>query len=151
MDVNYINPFITAIQNVFETMIDLPFKLGKPVIKKKDTTSYEVSGIIGISGEVTGCVVVSYPEKIALKLASALLDEELKEVNEDCTDAIGEISNMIAGNAKKDFPKVNTSVSVPTVVLGKHKIAHPSGIPIISIPCEIGSGHFEIDVALKES
>jgi chemotaxis protein CheX len=151
MDVNYINPFITAVKNVFETMIDLPFKLGKPAIKKKDISPYEVSGIIGISGEVTGCVVINFPEKIALKLASALLDEELKEVNGDCTDAIGEISNMIAGNAKNDFPKTNTSVSVPTVVVGNHRIAYPSGIPIISIPCETGNGRFAIDVALKES
>ena len=151
MDVRYINPFLIAVQNVFETMINIPFKLGKPTIKKDDVPSYEISGIIGISGEVTGCVVVSFSEGIALQLASALLDEELTEVNGDCTDAIGEIANMIAGNAKNGFPKRNTSVSVPTVIIGKHRVAYPSGLPIISIPCEASNGRFEIDVALKES
>lgn len=151
MDVRYINPFLIAVQNVFEKMINLPFTLGKPTIKKENIPSYEISSIIGISGEVIGCVVVSFPEEIALQLASALLDEEIKEVNEDCTDAIGEISNMIAGNAKTGFPKRNTSVSVPTVVIGKHRVAYPSGIPIISIPCETSNGWFAIDVALKET
>ncbi len=149
MDVNYINPFLTAVQNVFETMIEIPYTLGKPSLKKQDMTSFEVSGIIGISGEVIGCVVVSFPESIAMQLASALLGEEIKEVNEDCTDAIGEIANMVAGDAKKKFPKGNTTISVPSVVIGKHRTAFPKGVPIISIPCQTDKGAFAIDVALK--
>jgi len=151
MDVRYINPFLLAVRDVFDTMIEVPFTLGKPVLKKDDTPSHEVSGIIGLSGEVSGCVVISLSQKSALQLASALLDEEITELDEDCTDAIGEIANMIAGSAKNDFPVKNTSLAVPTVVIGKHKVNHPSGIPIISIPCETSEGKFGIDVALKET
>ncbi len=149
MDVRFINPFLVAVQNIFDTMIDVPFKLGKPTIKKKDLPSHEVSGIIGISGEVSGCVVVSFTEEIALQLASELLGEKIETIDEDCSDAIGEIANMIAGNAKTNFPVGNTSISVPTVVVGKHKVNYPSGISIISIPCETGSGKLVIDVAIK--
>jgi chemotaxis protein CheX len=113
-------------------------------------TAYDVSGIIGISGEVLGCIVVSFPTKIALKVGSFLLEEELTEVDGDCTDAIGEVANMIAGDAKKKFPKANTTISVPSVIIGSHKVAYPSGIPIISIPCETEAGQFAIEVALKE-
>lgn len=149
MDVNYINPFLIAVQNIFDTMIEVPFTLGKPSIKKDNVPSHEISGIIGLSGGVSGCVVISLSEAIALQLASALLDEELTEVDEDCTDAIGEIANMIAGNAKTDFPVDNASISAPTVVIGKHKMSFPSGIPIISIPCETDHGKLVIDIALK--
>ena len=149
MDVKYINPFLLAVQNIFETMIQLPFKLGKATLKKEDTTSYEISGSIGITGEITGCVVVSFPEPVALQLASALLEDELTEVNADCTDAIGEIANMVAGDAKKRFPEGNTSISVPNVVIGRHRISYPRGVPIISIPCETSAGWFSIEVALK--
>jgi chemotaxis protein CheX len=151
MKVEYINPFLLAVQNVFNTMIDLPYTIGKPTIKKSDLTEYDVSGIIGISGEVIGCVVVSFPTLIALKVGSCLLGEELKEVDSDCTDAIGEVANMIAGDAKKRFPKTNTTISVPSVVIGSHKVAYPSGIPIISIPCETDAAQFAIEVALKEA
>lgn len=149
MDVRYINPFLTAVQNVFETMIDIPFSLGKPSVKKATEAPHEISGIIGITGEVIGSVVVSFPEAIALQLASALLGDELTTVNSDCTDAIGEIANMIAGDAKNGFPQGDTSVSVPTVIIGKHKVAYPSGVPIITIPCKTDNGWFAIDVALK--
>jgi chemotaxis protein CheX len=149
MDVNYINPFLRAIQNVFETMIDVPFTLGKPTLKRDDIPSYEVSGVIGITGEVVGCVVVSFPESVALQLASALLQDKLTKVDQDCTDAIGEIANIVAGDAKKGFPKGNTSISVPSVIIGQHRIAFPKGVPIISIPCGTKAGNFSIDVALK--
>ena len=149
MDVKYINPFLNAVQNVFETMIKVPYTLGRPKIKKDDASSFEVSGIIGISGEVTGCVVVSFPTAIALQLASSLLGEELTEVDGDCTDAIGEIANMVAGDAKKDFPKGDTTISVPSVVIGNHRIAFPKGVPIVSIPCKTEMGDFAIDVAIK--
>ena len=149
MDVNYINPFLKAIDNIFETMIDVPFTLGQPSLKKNDIPSHEISGIIGITGEVIGCVVVSFPESVALQLASKLLQEKLTKVDEDCTDAIGEIANMVAGDAKKGFPKGNTSISVPTVIIGQHRIAFPKGVPIISIPCGTEAGSFSIEVALK--
>jgi len=98
---------------------------------------------------VSGVVVINLSEDIALQLASSLLDEEMEELDEDCTDAIGEISNMVAGNAKNNFPNPDTSISVPSVVVGKHKIRYPSGIPIISIPCKTDRGVFMVDIALK--
>ena len=151
MDVKFINPFLIAVQNIFDTMIDLSFSLGKPSLKKDNVPSYEVSGIIGLSGSVSGCVVINLSKEIAIKLASALLDEEFTELNDDCTDAIGEIANMIAGNAKTDFPVDNTSISVPSVVVGKHKMTYPRGIPIVSVPCETSGGQLVIDIALKEN
>ena len=151
MDVKFINPFIVAVQNIFDTMIDLSFSLGKPVLKKDKMPSYEISGIIGLSGSVSGCVVINLSKEIALQLASALLDEEFTELDDDCTDAIGEIANMIAGNAKTDFPVDNTSISVPSIVVGKHKMNYPSGIPIVSIPCETSGGKLVVDIAIKEN
>ena len=151
MDVKYLNPFLAAIQNVFETMIGIPYNLGNPTLKKDKIASYDVSGVIGISGEVAGCVVISFPKATALQLASALLDDDLQTVDEDCTDAIGEIANMIAGDAKKNFPKKNTSVSVPIVIIGKSEIVYPSAVPIFSIPCNTSDGQFVVEVALKVS
>ena len=149
MDAKYINPFLVAIKDVFDTMVDLPVTIGKPIIKKDSMPSYEVSSIIGLSGAVTGCVSISFSEKIALELAGALLEEEFLEIDDDCTDAIGEIANMIAGNAKSAFPVDNASISVPTVVLGKHSVSYPSGVPVISIPCETNSGGLSVDVVIK--
>lgn len=150
MDVRYINPFLVAVREVFETMIDVPFTVGKPSLKEEPVPSHDVSSIIGISGDVTGCVVITLSQETALQLSSALLDDDIPEMNEDCIDAIGEVANMVAGSAKNGFPVENTSLSVPTVVIGKHKVNYPSNVPIISVPCETTEGTFGVDIALKE-
>lgn len=150
MDPKYIQPFIAAVQNVFSTMIDVPLTLKKPFLKNGHEVPHEISGIIGLSGNVSGCVVVSMSHEIAFRLVSALLEEEVTELDDDTTDAIGEITNMIAGNAKTDFPGNGNSISVPSVVVGKHKVSYPSGLPIVAIPCETDVGELMIEIALKE-
>ena len=151
MDPKYIKPFVLAVKRVFETMIAVPFSLGKPELKQGNEVPHEISGIIGLSGSVTGCVVISLSEAVALDLVSALTGETATVMNEDCIDAIGEIANMVAGNAKTDFPSNNNSISVPSVVIGKHKVSYPSGIPIVSIPCTVENGQMVVEVALKEN
>jgi len=149
MDVRYINPFLSAIRNVFEKMLGLPFQLGKPQLKQDSFPLYDVSAFIGLSGTASGCVVLCLAKPMALSLASALCQDDFSEVNSDVTDALGEIANMIAGNAKKDFPGDNNSISIPSVILGKHKVKYPSGVPIIAIPCETSSGRMVVDVAIR--
>jgi len=149
MDVKYINPFLLAVKNLFDTMIHVPFVLGKPLLKQDNVPLYEISGIIGISGSVTGCVVINLSKQVALQMVSALVGEQVTELDADSTDAIGEIANMIAGNAKKDFPGGDASISVPSVVVGKHQTAYPSGVPIISIPCDTSAGRMMIEIVLQ--
>lgn len=151
MDVRYINPFLQSIKNVFETMINVPFNLGKPYLKNDKIPMYDISGIIGLTGIVNGCVVLSLSKPIALQIASALIGEEIIEVDDDCTDAVGEVANMIAGGAKKEFPGEKNSISVPSIIVGRHQVTYPRGVPIISIPCETNAGRMTIDIGLRES
>ncbi|MGD9096541.1 MAG: chemotaxis protein CheX [Desulfobacterales bacterium] len=147
MNANLINPFIKAVSGVFATMIEQPVRLGQPVRKKDPVASHPISSVITMQGPVSGCVVVSFAEPVARALASALLDETMATLDADGIDALGEIANMIAGNAKNEFPDDTGTMSVPEVVTGKTGIAYPPNVPIISIPCETESGALIIDVA----
>lgn len=152
IDPSYIKPFVVAAKNLFETMIEVPFQLGQPTLKTgSDVPPHEISSIIGISGAVNGCVVISFSHAVAFEVVSAMIGSEVTELDDDSTDAIGEIANIIAGNAKTDFPTNNNSISVPSVVVGKHKVTYPTGIPIITIPCNTEKGELFIEIALKEN
>lgn len=151
MDIKYINPFLVSIRNVFDTMLQIPFTIGKPSLKEDAVPRYDISGIIGLSGSVTGCVVLNLSQELALQLASALMGEKITKMNEECSDAVGEISNMIAGGAKKDFPGEDNSISVPSIVIGKHQVSYPKGLPVISIPCDTSAGRLAVEVALKHN
>ena len=146
----YINPFINAVRRLFKTMMDLPLNIGQPGLNREARPQHDVCGIIDVTGEVNGRVVVSLPETVAARLASALLGDAIQEIDEDVMDAVGEIANMIAGNAKTDFPGGAGAISVPRVVLGRESVPYPVATPVIQIPCQTEAGPLHIDVALSE-
>lgn len=150
MNVEYINPFLAALKNVFNTMVDLPFTIKNPSLKKGWDTAHDVNGVIGISGQVKGQVVVSFPQPIALTVASTLLGEKISEVGRSCADAIGEIANMVAGDAKKDFPEKDTTISIPTIIIGRNRSVFPTDVPVISIPCRTTGGEFVVEIAVEK-
>ena len=104
MKAAYINPFVNAVIDLFQTMMTLSVKVSEPALNTEAKPKFDVCGVIEVSGEVNGRVVVSMPEPLAKVLASELLDDTFDELDADCIDAVGEIANMISGNAKTDFP-----------------------------------------------
>ncbi len=149
MDARVINPFITAVREVFGTMVRIEVKTGKPYVKTEPGTTADVSGIIGLSGHASGCVVLSFPSAVACRAASAFAGTKLDESHPDFADAIGELANMVAGSAKKDIEGLNISVSLPSVVIGLgHVIPRSRATPRIVIPCECALGQFTVEVGM---
>jgi len=81
-----------------------------------------------------------------------MLGEEIQEINGDIKDAVGEITNIISGAARKELEQIGLNVvaAIPTVVSGKgHSIAHVLGGPSIIIPFEMEEGHFVVDICIN--
>lgn len=153
MDVKLINPFISATVEVLETMAFTKANVGKPYLKKEDVAAGDVSGVIGLTGERNGSVSVSFAEKCILKIVSNMLGEEYSVVNDDIKDAVGELTNMISGQARKALDGIGYSfhAAIPTVVVGKnHIISHISSGPMIAIPFDTADGPFTIEVCFDQ-
>lgn len=151
MDVRYINPFITSVKNVFKTMLQMDVQFGKPTVKSDETHTHDVSSIIGLSGDVVGAVIVSFPKLAATRIASAFAGVDLKEEDADFADAIGELANMISGNAKKDFDGLDVLISVPSVVIGTgHQIRATKVTPRLVLPCSCPAGSFVVEVGMRK-
>jgi chemotaxis protein CheX len=150
MDVRYINPFLEAVQSVFSTMIHIDVALGKPHISEV-LPRYDISGIIGMSGDVVGSVVLSFPASVAKVVIGKFAGSEYPVESADFADALGEIVNMISGAAKAKFEGKKVSISTPSVVVGAgHIIARPTRTTCISLPCTVYCGEFSIDIAIRE-
>jgi chemotaxis protein CheX len=157
VNVNYINPFLEATKEVFDTMVHLPVSMGKPYLRRVTDPKFDVSAAIGISGDVSGSVILSFPLAAAVAVASGLAGTPLPGFDQDGIDALGEVANMIAGSAKVRLPGQSNKLSLPNVVMGQHRVAMPSGVPIIIIPCQITlastpkvqSVNFIIEVAFR--
>ena len=153
MDANLINPFIEATLHVLETMASTRAEAGKPYLKKDRVARGDVSGVIGMTGETRGTISISFSEASILPIVSNMLGEEMKEMNEEIKDAVGEVTNMISGQARKRLDEQGRSLSaaIPTVIMGKdHSITHMTTYPIIAIPFSTDNGEFTIEVCFEE-
>jgi chemotaxis protein CheX len=151
MKVEYINPFLSSTISVFSTMLGTTLTRGEPFLKNGTQPNHEVSGMIGLTGKARGMVVLSMSREAALGAASALLSETQKEINADVADAVGELTNMVAGAAKAQLDHLKMSVSLPTVITGKaHCIEFPKHTTPICIPFESKWGPVAVEVGILE-
>jgi len=154
MNVQFINPFLEGTMEVLKTMAMVEPTVGKPYLKKGNQAKGDVSGIIGMTGSARGSLALSFSEKSILMIVSNMLGEKFMEINDEVRDAVGEITNMISGVARKKMEAqgYNISAAIPTVVSGKdHAILHVLGGPSIIIPFQVANGAFYVDVCLDET
>ncbi len=152
MDVKFINPFITATLHVLKTMAHTDVTADKLFIKKDKIARGDVSGIIGLTGKVSGTIAVSFTEKSILAIVSRMFGENMTTLNNEIGDAVGEISNMISGQARQALEKIGLPLqaAIPTVIIGKgHQITHITSQPVIAIPFRTENGGFTIEVCFE--
>ena len=153
IDDKLIEPFISATLNVLRTMAFTEAHTDGPYMKNEKKAKGDVSGVIGITGDFNGSLSVSFPEKSILTIVSNMFGEEMSEVDDEIRDAVGEITNMISGQARQKLDEIGRSLkaAIPSVILGKnHKITHISKHPVITIPFHTQEGEFTIEVCFEK-
>ena len=151
MDVKYINPFINASKILFKDMFGIELTLGKPELITTETEMHEISATIGLAGDITGSVIISFPKDSALKAASLFMRSEILELSADVYDVIGEMVNIIAGNVNRDLDKSKVIISLPQVIIGdKYKVKYPENCPTVAIPLNFKEFAFFLVVSFRE-
>jgi len=99
-----------------------------------------ITGLIGLSGNCTGFMSVSMPERVATLAVSRLSMEEHKVINAQVVDGIGEITNIIAGGLKTKLfntPWSMNHITIPSVILGdNYNISYSKGIEYCGVTFE---------------
>lgn len=154
MNVEFINPFLTSLVNVLSMMAQTQLTAEKPRIKKDETACGDVSGLIGMVGPQTkGSLSITFDESLALDIMEKMLGERPSEINEEVTDMVGEITNMVTGGAKKMLGEkgYEFDMATPIVVSGKdHTINHKGDGPKVLIPFNSDSGKAHIEVCFDK-
>ncbi len=151
MDVRFINPFLSATANAFSTMLGIPVHRDPPQVDRSFRALADVSGIIGITGQVRGAVVLSFPGGLARRVTEGLIGEPVGEDDPAIGDTVGELANIVAGGVKKEYADMGLDfqISTPTIAAGRnHQIVHKSEHPVIIIPFEADGDTFWVQVSL---
>jgi len=152
----YIQPFVDVCESVFRDFIGSDLVAERPhFADKNDSHDWDVSAIIGLTGEAKGAIVISMKKELALRLTGVLTGSTHTTLDDEVVDAIGEIINIIAGNAKRGLEEsFRLVISLPTIVRGKgHTISWPNEqARIIRIPFRIfDTETFYLSVAIEAS
>lgn len=151
MKVEFINPFVTSVTSLFDTMLGIELTRGQPFVKGSIQPEHDISGTIGLTGKAKGVVVLSLSKELALRATEVLLTERPEDINDDVVDAVGELANIVAGGAKAQLEQLAMSVSLPTVITGKnHYVGFPSEIAAVCIPFHCEWGDVTVEVGLVE-
>ena len=144
-------PFINSVRLVMNTMTGLTTTVGATKIRPAGASAeFDYSGLIGFTGAVVGTVVVSFGRESAIRIVEAFAKCPVPPDTADFADALGELTNMIAGAAKKELGLGTTSISTPSVIMGPgHVIARPSDIPCISVPCNADGSSFAVELSIR--
>jgi chemotaxis protein CheX len=150
----YIQPFVDVTKNVFKEFLGAELEIERPHFAEQAAVAeWDISSIIGLTGEARGAVVISMKKSLVLRLTDKLTGTVHTEIDEEVVDAIGEIVNIIAGNAKRGLEEsFKLVISLPTIVQGKgHLIKWPNAqARIICIPCKIFEDEiFTLSVAIE--
>ncbi len=153
MDVKLVNPFINATINVLETMAFVSVNAGKPYLKKDNVAVGDVTGVLGLTGVANGTISVTFEEKCILTVVSNMFGETMTELNSEIADAVGELTNMISGQARRELGEMGKvfKAAIPSVITGRnHSVTHFTDGPKIAIPFEIDNGDFTIEICFEK-
>lgn len=148
VDVRHINPFVDGVDNVFTTMLQL--KPARSAVKVSDGKAVNVglTSMVGISGKISGVVVLKFPTDTAIRLANRMLGHDARKIDPAVVDAIAELVNMVGGYAKAKFEcEPPLQLGLPTVVEGAdYKVKYPTKSVWLEIPFDCDMGRFTLEI-----
>ena len=151
-NVEVARPFVKATLEILETMAGISASAGKPYIKKDNVATGDVSAIVGVTGDKTGTISVSFSRACAIALVKGMLGDDIQDVLQDTQDAVGEVTNMVSGQARAGLKALGLTLqgSTPTVIVGNaHIIRHISSSPVVAIPFNSPHGEFTVEFCFE--
>lgn len=149
VDVRIINAVIASTVNVLFQYGVSSVSMGKAESRSpQETLLGEISSVVEIKSQsFRGYLTISFDKESYLEVISAMLMEEQTEINEDNQEAVGEINNIIFGNAKKEIAAYGVELAVPKVIVGhNHKLAFVPGSAGMIVPFTTNKGKFYVTV-----
>lgn len=151
-DIEIAKCFINATANILSTMAGLEAQPGRPFVKKVTEASGDVSAIVGVTGAKRGTIAVSFSQGCAIGLVKGMLGDDIEDIVQDTQDAVGEITNMVSGQARAALAEKGLVLqgATPSVIMGKnHVIKHVTSSPVMAIPFSTEHGPFVVEFCLE--
>jgi chemotaxis protein CheX len=152
MNVKFLNPFAEAAFEVLKVETGVSMKRGDLGLDKEPYITDDITVIISLIGRIEGNVFYSMDEVTGIALASKMLGENLKDLNNLAQSGIAELGNVITGSATVKLAQAGyeATISPPTLRQGKGAIISTLDYPRLVVPLVGEMGNLVIHLALRE-
>jgi chemotaxis protein CheX len=154
IEAQYVNPFIEAAMGVVKQVAGVQMRRGHLSYKVKPEPSYNVTIIIGVYGFLIGQVVYSMRQEVAERLVEKMLGEAEIERDELLfVDTLGELANMITGNATANLnqdKEISLKITTPAIVTGENLSVNLVKKPTLVLGLISSFGPIEISISLEQ-
>ncbi len=139
--------FLTeATMDVFASMVFIDITPEGDDNGEPDT---DMTSMIGLAGDLKGILAIKCPAPVAMEITGAMLGMEVNELGEDVKDAVGEITNMVAGGLKVSLTECGHRIelAIPTTAIGKSiRTSGLSGASLARVPFATPQGRFWVEL-----
>jgi chemotaxis protein CheX len=152
MNVKFLNPFVEAAFEVLKVETGISMTRGDLGLDKEPYITDDLTVIISLIGRIEGNVFYSMDEATGLALASKMLGENMKVLDNLAQSGIAELGNVITGSATVKLAQTGyeATISPPTLLQGKGATISTLDYPRLVVPLECEFGHLVIHLALRE-
>ena len=123
----FVQPVVEALTNVLHTMASIEVTPGGHEIKESPRAKGSVSGIIPLRGKgLHGSLAVTFSKPAILAIYRRMVHEERDVLDEEVANLAGEITNMVAGGANREFSDqgFEFEMATPFLLLGQNHAVH---------------------------
>lgn len=146
---------IAATKKLFLTTFKTNVEAGEPYLIDTDSEGlWDISGVISVTGAYSGLIAIRFKKSLSEAMLHAAQLSNLKSDFNDrlINDMIGELCNIITGNAFSNTGIGDIFLSIPVTIEGRNHIISWSRDPRITIiPLKVGVENFVIETELKKS
>lgn len=151
MKAEWVNPFYQSFQNVFKIMLDLEVTRQSAAAQSAGSTR-KIDVAVPIIGDLSGSVIFQFPEDMTFKMIEIMSGMETHTVDGFVTSALGEMSNIITGNATTQLEAANVYCDIlpPEVKIGELPGSLPDHAQTLLLPVHSEIGDVIIHLDLHE-
>ncbi|HPH96732.1 MAG TPA: chemotaxis protein CheX [Anaerolineaceae bacterium] len=153
MNVKYLIPFVEAAYEVLKAEAHITMTRGELSLEKSPYVTDDVTVLISLVGDVQGTVFYGMNAKTCVAISSAIMGEQLKELNNLAQSGIAELGNVITGRASVKLSQTGfqSTISPPTLLLAKGATISTLDFARLVVPLTSDVGNIVIHLALRES
>lgn len=153
MKVEFVEPFVKAARDVFQLMMDLDVRRGGLRASEELIPSKDASVAIAVTGDLLGSILYSFPKQMTLDMVEIMAGMPVEEMDSFVVSALGEVANIISGNAVTYLNSVNYRCNIfpPQIVLGRDTALDMVTPKALIVPFQTRIGEFDIMITLKEA